>query len=69
MADPVRDHEALIALSREAPNAWLQQCGRTSSGRHIASDRTGLFLEWLSRLVRKRARACGVSVNPAFAGI
>jgi predicted glycoside hydrolase/deacetylase ChbG (UPF0249 family) len=63
----VRD--ALLAVARrEAPAAWVRQCGRVLPNRHALGDRKGLLLDVLSRGFRRRAAALGVRTNPAFAG-
>jgi predicted glycoside hydrolase/deacetylase ChbG (UPF0249 family) len=63
----VRD--ALLAVARrEAPAAWVRQCGRTLAGHRALDDRKGFLLEVLSRGFRRRAAALGVRTNPAFAG-
>jgi chitin disaccharide deacetylase len=63
----VRD--ALLSVARrEAPAAWVRQCGRALPGRHALDDRKGLLLNVLSRGFRRRAAALGVRTNPAFAG-
>jgi hypothetical protein len=63
----VRD--ALLAVARrEAPAAWVRQCGRAHPSRHPLNDRKGLLLDVLSRGFRRRAAALGVRTNPAFAG-
>jgi predicted glycoside hydrolase/deacetylase ChbG (UPF0249 family) len=63
----VRD--ALLTIARrEAPAAWVRQCGRALPGRHALDDRKGLLLNVLSRGFRRRAAALGVRTNPAFAG-
>jgi chitin disaccharide deacetylase len=63
----VRD--ALLTVARrEAPAAWVRQCGRALPGRHALDDRKGLLLDVLSRGFRRRAAALGVRTNPAFAG-
>jgi predicted glycoside hydrolase/deacetylase ChbG (UPF0249 family) len=58
----VRD-AVLAAANRLAPSAWVRQCGQVR-----LPDRKGLLLSVLSRAMRRRARAQGVPVNPAFAG-
>ena len=58
----------LTVARREAPAAWVRQCGRALPGRHTLDDRKGLLLEVLSRGFRRRAAALGVRTNPAFAG-
>jgi len=61
--------DALLTVARrEAPAAWLRQCGRALPGRHALDDRKGLLLDLLSRGFRRRAAALGVRTNPAFAG-
>jgi predicted glycoside hydrolase/deacetylase ChbG (UPF0249 family) len=63
----VRD--ALLTVARrEAPAAWVRQCGRSLPARHALDDRKGLLLDILSRGFRRRAAALGVRTNPAFAG-
>jgi predicted glycoside hydrolase/deacetylase ChbG (UPF0249 family) len=63
----VRD--ALLTVARrEAPAAWVRQCGRALPGRHALADRKGLLLDILSRGFRRRAAELGVRTNPAFAG-
>ena len=63
----VRD--ALLAVTRrEAPAAWVRQCGRVTPVHHALNDRKGLLLDLLSRGFRRRAAALGVRTNPAFAG-
>jgi predicted glycoside hydrolase/deacetylase ChbG (UPF0249 family) len=62
----VRD--AVLAVARrQAPNAWVRQCGRVASLSGI-DDPKGLLLDLLSRAFRRRAAALGVRTNPAFAG-
>jgi predicted glycoside hydrolase/deacetylase ChbG (UPF0249 family) len=61
--------DALLTVARrEAPAAWVRQCGRALPGRHALDDRKGLLLDVLSRGFRRRAAALGVRTNPAFAG-
>jgi chitin disaccharide deacetylase len=63
----VRD--ALLTVARrEAPDAWLRQCGRVRPFVRALDDRKGLLLDVLSRGFRRRAAALGVRTNPAFAG-
>jgi predicted glycoside hydrolase/deacetylase ChbG (UPF0249 family) len=60
--------DALLAVARrEAPAAWVRQCGRSLPTRAL-EDRKGLLLDVLSRGFRRRAAALGVRTNPAFAG-
>jgi chitin disaccharide deacetylase len=63
----VRD-AVLAVAKREAPSAWVRQCGRVRPSRHALDDRKGLLLDLLSRGFRRRAAALGVRTNPAFAG-
>jgi chitin disaccharide deacetylase len=63
----VRDAFLKVAR-REAPTAWVRQCGRVLPGRHALGDRKGLLLDVLSRGFRRRAATFGVRTNPAFAG-
>jgi chitin disaccharide deacetylase len=61
--------DALLTVARrEAPAAWVRQCGRVLPGRHALGDRKGMLLDVLSRSFRRRAAALGVRTNPAFAG-
>jgi chitin disaccharide deacetylase len=58
--------EALIRVTkREAPNAWLRQCG---SAVRNSLDPKGLVLDALSGRFRRLAAAQGLRTNPAFAG-
>jgi predicted glycoside hydrolase/deacetylase ChbG (UPF0249 family) len=61
--------DALLTVARrEAPAAWVRQCGRSLSTRRALDDRKGLLLDVLSRGFRRGAAALGVRTNPAFAG-
>ena len=61
--------DALLTVARrEAPPAWVRQCGRPLPTRRTLDDRKGLLLDVLSRGFRRRAAALGVRTNPAFAG-
>jgi predicted glycoside hydrolase/deacetylase ChbG (UPF0249 family) len=61
--------DALLTVARrEAPAAWVRQCGRSLPARRTLDDRKGLLLDALSRGFRRRAAALGVRTNPAFAG-
>ena len=61
--------DALLTVARrEAPAAWVRQCGRPLPTRRTLDDRKGLLLDVLSRGFRRRAAALGVRTNPAFAG-
>jgi predicted glycoside hydrolase/deacetylase ChbG (UPF0249 family) len=63
----VRD--AVLKVAAEmAPGAWVRQCGRIGPARRSWSDRKALLLDRLSTTFQERARALGVSTNPAFAG-
>lgn len=62
-------HEALLTVARrDAPQAWVRQCGRVQPFVRALDDRKGLLLDILSRSFRRRAAALGVRTNPAFAG-
>jgi predicted glycoside hydrolase/deacetylase ChbG (UPF0249 family) len=63
----VRDAFLTVAR-REAPAAWVRQCGRALPFRDTFVDQKGLLLDLLSRGFRRRAAALGVRTNPAFAG-
>ena len=63
----VRDAFLTVAR-REAPTAWVRQCGRALPGHHALDDRKGLLLDVLSRGFRRRAAALRIRTNPAFAG-
>jgi len=61
--------EAVLDVAkREAPQAWVRQCGRVTPLARNISDRKGLLLDLLSRRFRSRAAALGVRTNPGFAG-
>jgi predicted glycoside hydrolase/deacetylase ChbG (UPF0249 family) len=61
--------EALLTVvRRDAPQAWVRQCGRVRPFVRALDDRKGLLLDILSRGFRRRAVALGVRTNPAFAG-
>ncbi len=61
--------EALLTVAkRDAPDAWVRQCGRTHPLLRSLGDRKGLLLDALSQGFRSRAAAAGVRTNPAFAG-
>jgi hypothetical protein len=63
----VRD--ALLTVARrEAPDAWVRQCGRVQPFVRALDDRKGLLLDVLSRGFRRHAAALSVRTNPAFAG-
>ncbi len=56
---------ALAAARRNAPQAWIRQCGRA---RLSNSGSKALMLDLLSARFRKRAEAAGLRTNPGFAG-
>jgi predicted glycoside hydrolase/deacetylase ChbG (UPF0249 family) len=58
----------LAAAKELAPDAWVRQCGSNASLVQLLSDPKGLLVDWLSRGLKRRARALGVPTNPAFAG-
>jgi chitin disaccharide deacetylase len=60
--------EVLAAVKRQAPDAWVRQCGSAQPAIRRLSDPKGLLLDVLSRALRVRAVALGVATNPAFAG-
>jgi chitin disaccharide deacetylase len=61
--------EALLTVARrDAPAAWVRQCGRVQPFVRTLDDRKGMLLDILSRGFRRRAATLGVRTNPAFAG-
>src|SRR5262249_15870454 len=50
----------LTVAKRDAPDAWVRQCGRASPLAYSTDDRKGLLLDVLSRGFRRRAAALGV---------
>jgi predicted glycoside hydrolase/deacetylase ChbG (UPF0249 family) len=58
----------LDAVARQAPNAWVRQCGRAAQFVRRWHDRKGLLLDILSVGFRRRAAHHGLHSNPAFAG-
>jgi predicted glycoside hydrolase/deacetylase ChbG (UPF0249 family) len=61
--------DAVLAVAkRDAPQAWVRQCGRVAPLSRKIGDRKGLLLDVLSRRFRRRAAVLGVPTNPAFAG-
>jgi len=61
--------EAVLTVAkREAPQAWVRQCGRVRPFGRALGDSKGLLLDILSRGFRRRAAELGVRTNPAFAG-
>ena len=63
----VRD-AVLTVARRDAPKAWVRQCGRVPPLAYGIADHKGLLLDMLSRGFRRRAAELGVPINPAFAG-
>lgn len=61
----VRD--GVIAAAKEA-GIWVRQCAGTAPWLERLSDPKGLVVEWLSRGLKGRADAAGVTVNAGFAG-
>jgi len=57
----------LQVVAREAPHAWVRQCGRSRPGRR-KPDRKALMLDILSVGFRRKAKRLGIPTNPAFAG-
>ena len=61
--------EALLrVVKKNAPQAWIRQCGRPASAHKSLSDPKGLVLDRLSAQLRRLAAANGIATNPAFAG-
>jgi predicted glycoside hydrolase/deacetylase ChbG (UPF0249 family) len=61
--------DALVgAAKRQAPQAWLRQCGRAVFARKSLADPKGYVLVALSARLRRLAAKQGVRTNPAFAG-
>ena len=63
----VRD-AVLDATKRRAPAAWVRQCGAARPAAAQLGDPKGLLISMLSGSFRRRAAACGLATNPAFAG-
>jgi predicted glycoside hydrolase/deacetylase ChbG (UPF0249 family) len=62
-------NDALVrAIKREAPQAWLRQCGRATSAPKSLADPKGYILDALSARLRRLATRHGVRTNSAFAG-
>jgi predicted glycoside hydrolase/deacetylase ChbG (UPF0249 family) len=57
----------LRATKKNAPNAWVRQCGRAGRARTV-SDPKALLLNGLSRSFRRFAADHGLRTNPGFAG-
>ncbi len=64
----VRD-EVLALVKRDAPGAWVRQCGSALPLRKLLRDRKAAGLSFLSRGFRRRAAKLAVPTNPAFAGV
>jgi hypothetical protein len=61
--------DALVrVIKREAPQAWLRQCGRAAAAPKSLADPKGYILDALSARLRRLAAQRGVRTNPAFAG-
>jgi len=61
--------DALVrVVKREAPQAWLRQCGRAAAAPKSLADPKGHMLDALSARLRRLAGRHGVHTNPAFAG-
>ena len=61
--------DALVRVTkRQAPQAWLRQCGRPPAARKSLADPKGYILDALSARLRRLAAKHGVRTNPAFAG-
>ncbi len=58
----------LRVIKKEAPQAWLRQCGRAASAPKSLADPKGYILDALSARLRRLAAQNGVRTNPAFAG-
>lgn len=58
----------LQVVKEAAPNAWVRQCGRAPSARHLQGVK-GLSIDVLNLGFRSRAERLGIATNPAFAGV
>ncbi len=58
----------LRVIKKEAPQAWLRQCGRAAAAPKSLADPKGYILDALSGRLRRLAAQNGVRTNPAFAG-
>jgi predicted glycoside hydrolase/deacetylase ChbG (UPF0249 family) len=63
----IRDAFLKVA-ERDAPGAWVRQCGRATPLPGRLRDAKALLLDVLSVGFRRKARWLGVDTNPAFAG-
>jgi predicted glycoside hydrolase/deacetylase ChbG (UPF0249 family) len=64
----VRD-EVLALVKRDAPGAWVRQCGSALPLSKLVRDYKAAGLSFLSRGFRRRAAKLAVPTNPAFAGV
>jgi predicted glycoside hydrolase/deacetylase ChbG (UPF0249 family) len=61
--------DAFLSVVKDAaPNAWVRQCGRVTPLSRRLAEPKALLLDVLSHSFRRRARAYGLRINPAFAG-
>jgi hypothetical protein len=62
--------DAVLQVAKEAPNAWIRQCGRALPMplSERIRNRKALLLDVLSQDFRRRADALRIRTNPAFAG-
>jgi predicted glycoside hydrolase/deacetylase ChbG (UPF0249 family) len=61
--------DAVLQVAKEAPNAWLRQCGRVVMPlQERVRNPKALLLDVLSQDFRRRAEALHIRTNPAFAG-
>ncbi len=58
----------LAAVQKEAPGAWVRQCGRMQPLLQRLNNPKALLLDHLSATFRKRCEKAGVAFNPGFAG-
>jgi predicted glycoside hydrolase/deacetylase ChbG (UPF0249 family) len=58
----------LAAVKRNAPNAWIRQCGRDQPWTERLDSPKALVLDALSAQFRTRAARAELTFNPAFAG-
>ena len=64
-----RIREALLrVIKRNAPKAWLRQCGRAAAAPKSFGDPKGYILDALSARLRRLSASAGVLTNTAFAG-
>jgi predicted glycoside hydrolase/deacetylase ChbG (UPF0249 family) len=61
--------EALVrVVKKNAPQAWIRQCGRPASAHKSLGDPKAIVLDRLSARLRRLAAADELATNPAFAG-